>query len=154
MTWAFAQSSSSFVICPRLSQSTTTGGTKNQNTISGHDANVKRTFIQLAQKVAAATGSPYASIAALLIIIIWVVAGFILGFSDTHQLIINTSTTIITFLMVFVIQATQNHDTRAMQLKLDEIIHALQDADDTINAAEDMEPDELKARLQERKASE
>lgn len=112
---------------------------------------MKPTFTQIAQKVSSATGSPYASFAALAVILIWVVAGFVLGFSDTHQLIINTGTTIVTFLMVFVIQASQNHDTSALHLKLDELLHALKQADDIIATAEDMEPGELKTRLQERK---
>lgn len=112
---------------------------------------MKPTFTQLSQKISSATGSPYAAFAALAVILIWVVAGFILGFSDTHQLIINTGTTIVTFLMVFVIQAAQNHDTRALHLKMDEIIHALKEADNIISNAEDMEPGELKARIQERK---
>lgn len=109
-------------------------------------------FYKVARKISRATGSPWASLAALSSIIIWAVAGVIFGFSDTHQLIINTGTTIVTFLMVFLIQASQNHDTDALNLKMDELIRAINEADDLITGAEDMSPDELKARLQERKA--
>lgn len=108
-------------------------------------------FSKIARRVSRATGSPWASVVALCTILIWVVAGVIFGFSDTHQLIINTGTTIVTFLMVFLIQASQNHDTDAINLKLDELIRAINEADDLIEGAEDMSPDELKARLAERK---
>ena len=112
---------------------------------------MNRWFAHAARKVSNAAGSPWASLAALTLIIIWFVAGLFFGFSDTHQLIINTGTTIITFLMVFLIQNSQNHDTSALHLKLDEIIKSLDNARDEIAAAEDMEPDELKRRLQEKK---
>jgi low affinity Fe/Cu permease len=88
---------------------------------------------------------------ALSSIIIWVIAGVIFGFSDTHQLIINTGTTIVTFLMVFLIQASQNHDTDALNLKLDELIRSVNEARNEIASAEDMSPDELKSRLRELK---
>jgi len=108
-------------------------------------------FAKAARKIASATGSPWAFIAALLTIIVWAIAGVVFGFSDTHQLIINTGTTIITFLMVFLIQASQNHDTDALNLKLDELIRAVNEARDDIIRAEDMSPDELKSRLRELK---
>jgi low affinity Fe/Cu permease len=106
-------------------------------------------FARAARRVSQAAGSPWASLSALLLIAIWFIVGFIVGFSDTHQLIINTGTTIITFLMVFLIQNSQNHDTAALHLKLDEIIRSLENARNEIAAAEDMEPDELERRLQE-----
>lgn len=108
-------------------------------------------FSHASKRVSEATGSPWAFLLAFLSIIIWLVTGFFVGFSDTHQLIINTGTTIITFLMVFLIQSSQNHDTAALHLKLDEIINSLDSARNEIAAAEDMEPDELKRRLQEKK---
>jgi low affinity Fe/Cu permease len=108
-------------------------------------------FSRLARKVSRATGSPWASLIAFFTIIVWFIVGFFVGFSDTHQLIINTGTTIITFLMVFLIQASQNHDTDALNLKLDALIKAINEASDEITGAEDMSPDELKSRLRELK---
>ncbi|HEX2916225.1 MAG TPA: low affinity iron permease family protein, partial [Chloroflexia bacterium] len=89
---------------------------------------MKDFFRNFANKTSAAVGSPWAFIAALGLIIVWAVTGPLFGFSDTWQLVINTGTTIITFLMVFVIQNTQNRDGRAMQLKLDELIRAAKGA--------------------------
>src|ERR1043166_9246440 len=86
-------------------------------------------FTRFAKHTSAFTGRPVTFITAVLIVIIWGVTGPIFGFSDTWQLVINTGTTIITFLMVFLIQNTQNRDTIAIQLKLDELIYALKEAD-------------------------
>jgi low affinity Fe/Cu permease len=85
-------------------------------------------FGKFAKGVARATGHPAAFILALVTILAWLVTGPLFGFSDTWQLVINTGTTIVTFLMVFLIQNTQNRDSVAMQLKLDELIRALQGA--------------------------
>ncbi len=79
-------------------------------------------FVHFAQLASRLTGRPFAFIAAVAIIILWAVTGPLFGYSDTWQLVINTSTTIITFLMVFVIQNTQNRDTAAMHIKIDELI--------------------------------
>jgi low affinity Fe/Cu permease len=79
-------------------------------------------FTKFARGVARYSGKSWTFVAALTLILIWAISGPIFGFSDTWQLVINTSTTIITFLMVFIIQNTQNRDTEAMQLKLDELI--------------------------------
>jgi low affinity Fe/Cu permease len=79
-------------------------------------------FVHFAQLASRLTGRPLAFIAAVAIIILWAVTGPLFGYSDTWQLVINTSTTIITFLMVFVIQNTQNRDTAAMHIKIDELI--------------------------------
>src|SRR5215468_8451798 len=78
-------------------------------------------FAHFARTVATATGSPWAFCAALLVTLIWAGFGPFVGYSDTWQLIINTSTTIATFLIVFLIQNTQNHEARVLQLKLDEL---------------------------------
>ena len=82
------------------------------------------TFHRLSVKIANRLGNAMAFFIALLVIVSWAVSGPVFGFSDTWQLVINTGTTIVTFLMVFVIQNTQNRDGRAMQLKLDELINS------------------------------
>ena len=101
-------------------------------------------FHAFAHKTAVAVGSPWAFVLAMLTIAIWAVTGPIFGFSDTWQLVINTSTTIVTFLMVFLIQNTQNRDAHAMQLKLDELIRALKSARNSLINLESLSEDELK----------
>ena len=86
------------------------------------------TFRRLSRKVACAVGAPWAFVAAAAGVIIWLASGPMFHFSDTWQLVINTSTTIVTFLIVFLIQNTQNHDSRALHLKLDELIRAVAEA--------------------------
>ena len=98
-------------------------------------------FAKVATKVSDATGSVWAFTLALLVIVVWLVTGPVFGFSDTWQLVINTGTTIVTFLMVFLIQNTQNRDAKATQLKLDELIRAVGEADNKLIDAED-EPEE------------
>ena len=85
-------------------------------------------FRKLAHRTSEAAGSSWAFTLAILTIVIWGVSGPIFGFSDTWQLVINTGTTIITFLMVFLIQNTQNRDAHAMHLKLDQLIRAIEGA--------------------------
>ena len=82
----------------------------------------EKAFTKIANKVAYATGTPMAFVACCSIVVVWAVTGPLFGFSDTWQLIINTGTTIVTFLMVFLIQNTQNRDGAAIQAKLDELI--------------------------------
>ncbi|TAK17922.1 MAG: low affinity iron permease family protein [Rhizorhabdus sp.] len=85
-------------------------------------------FTRIAARIASAVGQPLAFVIAFVAIILWGVSGPMFGFSDTWQLIVNTSTTIITFLMVFLIQNAQNRDAAAMQAKLDELIRSIDQA--------------------------
>ncbi|WP_066663159.1 MULTISPECIES: low affinity iron permease family protein [unclassified Sphingomonas] len=87
-----------------------------------------RVFTIVAGRIAALAGQPVAFIVAVLLIVGWGLTGPIFGFSDTWQLIVNTSTTIVTFLMVFLIQNSQNRDAAALQAKLDELIRAIEGA--------------------------
>ena len=87
-----------------------------------------RLFTAIATRIAAAAGQPLTFITAFTLIVIWSVTGPLFGYSDTWQLVINTATTIVTFLMVFLIQNSQNRDAAAMQAKLDELLRALKDA--------------------------
>jgi len=89
---------------------------------------VEQLFTAIANRVAHATGKPITFIACCVIIVAWAISGPLFGFSDTWQLIINTGTTIITFLMVFLIQNTQNRDSEAIQVKLDELIRSIEGA--------------------------
>jgi low affinity Fe/Cu permease len=100
-------------------------------------------FDRFSNKVSRAAGSPIAFISAATIIILWAITGPIFGFSDTWQLIINTGTTIITFLMVFLIQQSQNKDTIALHMKLNELIAASKGASNRLIDSEDLTEEEL-----------
>jgi len=91
------------------------------------------------------SGKPVAFLLASAAVIVWAATGPLFHYSDTWQLVINTSTTIITFLMVFLIQNTQNRDTLALQLKLSELVLAVSQAEDRVASAEDLSDDELEA---------
>lgn len=109
-------------------------------------------FGHFARIAAHVSGKPATFLAALAIVIVWAVSGPIFGFSDTWQLVINTGTTIITFLMVFLIQNTQNRDQLAMQIKLDELIVALRGAKNKIAMAEELSDEELEQLHEEYRA--
>jgi low affinity Fe/Cu permease len=102
-------------------------------------------FTAFAQRAAQLSGRPVTFMIAVAVIVIWGVTGPIFGYSDTWQLLINTGTTIVTFLMVFLIQHTQNRDTLALQVKLDELIIAMRGARNKMAAAEDLCDTDLEA---------
>lgn len=98
---------------------------------------------QLSHKATRAAGTSYAFVIALLVIVVWLVSGPLFKFSDTWQLVINTGTTIITFLMVFLIQRTQNKDALAIHLKLNEIVAALEGSSNRLIDVEDLSEEEI-----------
>src|SRR5262249_10182948 len=102
-----------------------------------------------ARHTSSGVGSPWAFTLAVLVIIVWAFTGPIFHFSDTWQLVINTGTTIVTFLMVFLIQNTQNRDAVAIHLKLDELIRALKGARNKLVDLEELSDEELEALRQE-----
>jgi low affinity Fe/Cu permease len=102
-------------------------------------------FSVFAHKTASWAGHPVAFLLAAAVIVVWVVTGPVFGYSDTWQLVINTGTTIVTFLMVFLIQNTQNRDMLTMQLKLSELVLALKGAENKFAAIEDLSDEELEA---------
>jgi low affinity Fe/Cu permease len=109
---------------------------------------MKEIFRKFAHKTSELVGSPWSFIAAMLIIAIWAISGPLFGFSDTWQLVINTGTTIITFLMVFLIQNTQNRDAKAIHLKLDELLRGVEGARTGLVDLEDLSDEQLQ-KLQE-----
>lgn len=107
------------------------------------DRNNGRQFSDLARNAAWVLGTPLAFVAACAIVVLWALSGPLFGFSDTWQLVINTGTTIVTFLMVFLVQNTQNRDARALHLKLDELLRSAKAARNQLINLENCTDDEL-----------
>jgi low affinity Fe/Cu permease len=117
------------------------------NSETPRDLSWRGRFRQFANSVAHAAGSPAAFTLAVLVIVVWGISGPLFSFSDSWQLVINTGTTIITFLMVFLIQNMQNRDSKAIHLKLDELIRAVKGARNNLVMLENLSDEEL-ARLE------
>ena len=117
-----------------------TGKNSNKNSKSSTWSDL---FGRMASTTAHWAGKPIAFLLASACVIIWAATGPLFGYSDTWQLVINTSTTIVTFLMVFLIQNTQNRDTMALQLKLSELVLAVTEAEDRFASAEDLSDGDL-----------
>src|SRR5215831_17086880 len=114
-------------------------GTQEQQASPG----LTQQFAQFAHATSVWTGNPWTFLLAVAVVIVWVATGPLFNYSDTWQLVINTGTTIVTFLMVFLIQNTQNRDTLAIQLKLSELVLAMKGAENKFAAIEDLTDDEL-----------
>jgi low affinity Fe/Cu permease len=110
---------------------------------NGFASKASRSFNEFASGAARVAGRPFAFLAAFAIVFVWAAIGPIVGYSDTWQLVINTSTTIITFLMVFLIQHTQNRDTLALQIKVAELNLAMRGAESDLATAEDLSEESL-----------
>ena len=108
-----------------------------------HRLTVRGMFRCCAEWIAVTVGSPWAFVLALVIVLGWLVTGPLFHYSDTWQLIINTATTIVTFLMVFLIQNTQNRDTKAIHLKLDELLRGVRGARNSLVSLEQLSDEEL-----------
>jgi low affinity Fe/Cu permease len=117
--------------------------TNEHNTNNNRNNNNSKPFDNLSSRITKMTGSSWAFIIAVTFVLVWAISGPIFKFSDTWQLIINTATSVITFLMVFIIQQSQNKDTMALQLKLNELIAANSKASNRLIDVEDLTQEEL-----------
>jgi low affinity Fe/Cu permease len=120
-----------------------TGRATPTSVAASNEASHNEWFSRFAHETARFSGKPVVFIGAVLVVMVWAASGPLFHYSDTWQLVINTSTTIITFLMVFLIQNTQNRDTMALQVKLAELIIAVQGAKNRLATAEDLSEEEL-----------
>ena len=111
-----------------------------------------RWFSSMGQWTAEQLGRSYTFLAAVLLVVLWLVTGPVFGWSDTWQLVINTGTTVVTFLAVFLLQHTQNRDTLAIQLKLDELVGATREASNMVIRIEDLSEDQLREIRDRRRA--
>jgi len=119
-------------------------GTMGNTKKAQHKGNwLSQQFSRMAQTVASWTGHPATFLLAVGVVVVWIVSGPFFNYSDTWQLVINTGTTIVTFLMVFLIQNTQNRDILTVQLKLSELVLAMKEAENRFAAIEDLTDDEL-----------
>ena len=125
---------------PTANKATTNIG---KSVLSPQKLNRARFFNKIASWVTRKAGSPVVSISAFLVILLWAVSGPLFNFSDTWQLVINTGTTIITFLMVFIIQQSQNKDTAAIHMKLNELIASNEKASNRLVDIEDLTEEEI-----------
>jgi low affinity Fe/Cu permease len=116
---------------------------RRQSVSAWRETTMAKLFAKFSNRIAHWAGHYVAFVLAFAIIVVWAITGPFFGFSDTWQLVINTGTTVITFIMVFLIQNTQNRDALAMHLKLDEIIRSIDQADNNLMAAEDETDEEL-----------
>jgi low affinity Fe/Cu permease len=116
---------------------------KQNHTVHKHWLN--QAFARFAQSTASWTGHPVTFLLAVAVVLVWIVTGPIFDYSDTWQLVINTGTTIVTFLMVFLIQNTQNRDILAVQIKLSELVLAMKGAENKFAAIDDLTDEELQA---------
>ncbi len=110
---------------------------------------VARWFAHAASRLSGTLGSAWSFLVAVLVVVAWAVSGPLFGYSDTWQLVINTGTTVVTFLMVFIIQNTQNRDSKATQLKLDELVRAVEKARNSFIGAEDEDEQKLNQEKEE-----
>ncbi|MGV9005217.1 MAG: low affinity iron permease family protein [Brevundimonas sp.] len=110
---------------------------------------MEKTFIRFATATSRVAGKPWTFLACLGIVLVWAVSGPVFGFNETWQLVINTGTTIVTFLMVFLIQNTQNRDASAMHAKMDELLHAVRGAEERFIGIEHLTDHELAVILAE-----
>ncbi len=115
----------------------------NHRTPASRSAALVHQFSEFSRAISLWTGHPTAFLLAVAVVLIWVITGPFFNYSDTWQLVINTGTTIVTFLMVFLIQNTQNRDTLAIQLKLSELVLAMKGAENKFAAIEDLTDEEL-----------
>jgi low affinity Fe/Cu permease len=111
--------------------------------VVGHIADVRKLFDRFAGASSERAGSPWAFATAVFVLALWAISGPLFGFSDTWQLIINTGTTIVTFLMVFLLQHTQNKDAHALRIKLDTLIAATRSASNRMIDIENLDDEEL-----------
>jgi low affinity Fe/Cu permease len=119
------------------------------SSLTGSATRSSHWFVRFAATTAHWSGTSSAFVIAFLVVVVWAALGPLFKYSDTWQLVINTGTTIVTFLMVFLIQNTQNRDTKALQVKLSELILALEAANNKIAAIENASPEELDAAEQD-----